>query len=139
MNNRRYKQTFLQFMVVLILHWKICVIQTTIIPILMPNVILEEATAGMRSGVCTASKPEACFSIWARHRVCFTSIFILSYSLSGKFQSWATVGQMPGFALRLGHVTWPLFKSVLLLEVQLVLLRFVLATSSLRVQFKILI
>lgn len=116
-------------MVVLILRWKVCVIQTTIIPILMPNVILEEAIAGMRFRICIAPKPVACFSIWARHRVC--KFLILSYSFSGKFQFWATVGHMPGFAPRVGNVIWPLFKSVLLLEVQLVLLRFVLATSGL--------
>lgn len=122
MNKRRDKQTLFHFMVVLIFHWKICIIQTTTIPILMPNVILEETTAGMRSGVCTASRPVACFSIWAKYRVCklfFSDLF------SGKFQPWATIGYMQGFAPRAGNVLWPLFKNILLLKVQVVLLRFV--------------
>lgn len=137
MNNRRRTQTFFQFVVVLILHWKICVIHTTIIPILMPNAILEEAITGSRSGVCTALKPVACFSIWARHRVC--KLFFLTYSFPGKFQFWATVGHRQSFTSKVANGIRPLFKSVLLLEVQLVLLRFVLATSGLWAQFKVLV
>lgn len=54
----------------------------------------------------------------------------LDYSFPGKLQSPATVGCVPGSALRSANITWPLFHTVLLPEVQLVPPRFVLAISG---------
>lgn len=102
----------------------------------MPNVILEETIAGMRFYCLKASS----LVFPSGLGIDFASFFSpLSYLFSGKFQSRATVGYMQGFAPRTGNVLWPLFKNVLLLEVQLVLLRFVLATSGLWIQFRVLI
>ena len=135
MNNRGDKQTFFHSMVVLILRWK-STCNSNIILILMPNVILEETIAGMRFYCLKASS----LVFPSGLGIDFASFFsALSYLFSAKFQSRATVGYMQGFAPRTGNVLWPLFKNVLLLEVQLVLLRFVLATSGLWIQFRVLI
>lgn len=103
----------------------------------MPNIILEETIAGMRFYCLKASS----LVFPSGLGIDFASFYLppLSYLFSGKFQSWATVGYMQGFAPRTGNVLWPLFKNVLLLGVQLVLLRFVLATSGLWIQFRVLI
>ena len=135
MNNRGDKQTFFHSMVVLSLRWK-STCNSNIILILMPNVILEETIAGMRFYCLKASS----LVFPSGLGIDFASFFSpLSYLFSAKFQSRATVGYMQGFAPRTGNVLWPLFKNVLLLEVQLVLLRFVLATSGLWIQFRVLI